>query len=328
MTSDNNLSRREFLHRAGKAGAVIAVTGAASYLLLDRNGPKNAGGEESQVIQKDFSVPPQDGKIISAVTGGTRAVGVGKAIEVLGGIERFVKPGQRVLIKPNVAFARAPGLGATTHPEIITEIIRLCQKAGAREVLVTDNPINDAESCFKRSGIGAAATAAGAKIIMPRVGYFKPVTLKGGKLIRNWPVLVEPLEKIDCVIAVVPVKNHARSGASMSMKGWYGLLGGGRNVFHQDINGIIVELATMIKPTLVILDGTEVMMTNGPTGGSISDLKQANTIIAATDQVAADAMGSTLLDIRPQDLVYISRAHELGLGRMDYESLKPVRVSL
>jgi uncharacterized protein (DUF362 family) len=88
----------------------------------------------------------------------------------------------------------------------------------------------------------------------------------------------------------------------MTMKNWYGLLGGRRNIFHQDVHGIIEELAMMVSPTLVILDGTWTMMTNGPTGGSLSDLKQTNTMIVSTDQVAADSFGATLLGKSPEDL--------------------------
>jgi len=110
----------------------------------------------------------------------------------------------------------------------------------------------------------------------------------------------------------------------MSMKNWYGLLGEGRNIFHQDINTIIAELAMMVKPTLVILDGTEVMMTNGPTGGSLSDLKRTNTLIASCDQVAADSYGCTFLDLKPSDLPYLAKAEKAGVGTTDYDSLKPI----
>jgi uncharacterized protein (DUF362 family) len=127
---------------------------------------------------------------------------------------------------------------------------------------------------------------------------------------------------------MAPVKDHHRSGASMTMKNWYGLLGGRRNIFHQDINTIITELAMMVKPTLVILDGTTAMMTNGPTGGSLSDLKQTNTMIVSTDQVAADAFGATLLGKTVADLPYIHKAEAAGLGTSDYEALSPVRVNV
>jgi uncharacterized protein (DUF362 family) len=114
----------------------------------------------------------------------------------------------------------------------------------------------------------------------------------------------------------------------MIMKNWYGLLGGGRSIFHTDINTIIVELAMLVKPTLVILDGTEVMVSNGPTGGSSSDLKQTDIMIAGCDQVAVDSFGASLLDMKPADLPYLLKAQELKLGTTDYQSLKPVFAKL
>jgi uncharacterized protein (DUF362 family) len=330
MTEQNNieLSRRQFLSRAAKAGVSIAAAGAISYALYDPEGPTPGVGAEDLVTLPDFSIPPEDGRTISIVTGSDRTKTVGRAIELLGGLGRFVKKGQTVAIKPNVAFASPPMLGATANPGLVAEVVRLCYAAGARQVLVTDNPINDPASCFMLSGIAKAATAAGAKVVLPRDSLFKYTTLAGGKLIRNWPVYFGPFSKADRLIGISPIKHHHRSGASMTMKNWYGLLGGRRNVFHQDINTIIAELAMMVKPTLVILDGTEVMMTNGPTGGSVSDLKRKNTLIASTDMVAADSFGCSLLDLRPSDLPYLSKAHQAGAGTTDYESLKPKRATI
>ena len=136
------------------------------------------------------------------------------------------------------------------------------------------------------------------------------------------------MDGADKLIGITPVKDHSRSGASMTMKNWYGLLGGRRNIFHQDINNIIKELAMMVTPTLVILDGTVTMMANGPTGGSLSDLKQTNTMIVSTDQVAADAFGVTLLGKTASDLPFISKAEMAGVGTTDYESLNPARADV
>jgi uncharacterized protein (DUF362 family) len=281
------------------------------------------------VTVPDFSVPQQAGRTMSIVTGADRKATVNKAIDLLGGIERFIKSGDRVLIKPNIGFAKAPSLGATTNPELVAEVVRLCYTRGkASEVFVSDNPISDAESCFTLSGIGKAASEAGGKIILPKDSYFKPFTLPNAALIKNWPILHEPLKGIHKIIGIAPIKDHNRSVASMSMKNWYGLLGGRRNIFHQDINTIIVELAMMVRPTLVILDGTEVMMTNGPTGGSITDLRKANTLIASCDQVAADAFGCTLLNLQPADLLYLAKAQALGIGTADYQSLKPLMAAI
>lgn len=319
-----NFGRRQFLARASKAAISIATAGAVSYWVYDSKGPARTVDTEQLVTLPDFSVPPQAGQTISIVRGSDRVQTVDKAVELLGGIGRFIKPGETVAIKPNVAFASPPSWGATTAPDLVAEVVRLCYQAGAKKVYVTDNPINDPASCFTLTGIGKAARAAGAEVVLPKNHFFKPTTLAGGRLIKNWPIFFAPFAKIDKLIGITPVKDHLRSGASMSMKNWYGLLGGRRNIFHQDINTIIAELAMMVKPTLVILDGTEVMITNGPTGGSLSDLRRANTLIASTDMVAADSYGCSLLDLKVSDLPYLAKAQKAEVGTTNYQSLKPI----
>jgi uncharacterized protein (DUF362 family) len=164
-------------------------------------------------------------------------------------------------------------------------------------------------------------------LLLPEERFFRPLSLKDARLIRNWPVLLEPLAGVTKLIGLAPVKDHHRSGASMVMKNWYGLLGGRRNIFHQDIHTIIAELAWMVKPTLVVLDGTTSMMTNGPTGGSLADLKETHTLIAGTDQVAVDAFGATLLGKTAADLPFIAKAAALGAGTADYRALSPIEVA-
>jgi uncharacterized protein (DUF362 family) len=334
MTDPNqiNPARRQLLIRGAKAVASIAAAGGLSYLLFDRQGPKGnieTSGVSGVAALPDFSVPRKDGQVISIVRGEDRAKTVSKAIEILGGIERFVKPGDVVAIKPNAGFATPPILGATTHPDVVAEVVRLCYKRGkARKVIVIDNPINDPASCFAISGIGKAAAEAGADVVMPKGTLFSPLTLAGGSLIKDWPVFSGPLAGANKLIGIAPVKDHHRSAASMTMKNWYGLLGGRRNIFHQDINNIIAELAMLVSPSFVILDGTMSMMTNGPTGGSVSDLKKTNTMIASCDMVAADAFGCSLLNLKPADLPYLSIAEKAGVGTADYESLKPLRAEV
>lgn len=319
------LNRREFLARAGRAGAVITAATAGSLLLFDSDPPRPGPQGKTLAGLPDFSVPYTRGDSISIVHGRERKKTVNMALKLLGGIERFIKPGEIVAIKPNVAFASPPLLGATTNGELVAEVVRLCYVEGrAKKVLVLDNPINDPASCFALSGIGTAAESAGARIVMPKKHLFIDMTLAQGKLIRHWPVFLSPFEKVDKLIGIAPVKSHSRSIASMTMKNWYGLLGGRRNIFHQDINTIISELAMMVRPTLVILDGTEVMMTNGPTGGSLSDLRRADTVIVSCDQVAADAFGASLLDLRIDDLPYLAMAEKAGVGTRDYSSLQPI----
>jgi uncharacterized protein (DUF362 family) len=323
----NGLSRRQFLDRLTKAGICIAAAGAGGFWFHDATGPLSSEVQPPNLILKDFSIGLARQKM-SIIRGEDRVATLQAALKSLGGIETFIKKGDRVLLKVNAAFASPAMLSATTHPAIIGEMTRLCFRAGAASVVVTDNPINDPASCFTLTGIADAARKAGARVVLPRDDLFSPVTVKGAKLIRNWPVLYKPLTDITKVIGMAPLKDHHRSGASMTMKNWYGLLGGRRNIFHQDIHGIIMELAMMVTPTLVVLDATTAMMTNGPTGGSLSDLKHTNTMIAGTDQVAVDAFGASLLGRSLDKLPYIGKAQAAGIGTADYQKLNPVMGSI
>ena len=326
MSPEALVNRREFIGRATKAGAVLLAGGGIAALARDPSGPGPAAPEPAASGLPDFALPDA-GRRLCIVRSADRVRSLTLALQALGGIEAFVKRGDRVLIKVNAAFASPPILSATTHPDLVSELTRLCLKAGAAAVRVTDNPINDPASAFALSGIGQAARSAGAELLLPEERFFRPLTLKDARLIRSWPVLLGPFAGVTKLIGVAPVKDHHRSGASMAMKNWYGLLGGRRNIFHQDIQTIIAELAWMVKPTLVVLDGTTAMMTNGPTGGSLADLKETRTLIAGTDQVAVDACGATLLGKTAADLPFIAKAAELGAGTADYRSLSPIEVA-
>jgi uncharacterized protein (DUF362 family) len=299
---------------------LAAGTGLAGWWFHDSQGPSRTSDDTAGLTVPDFTISEISPRM-RVVRGADRKQTVREAFKAMGGLEMFVKPGDRVLLKVNAAFASPALLGATTHPDLVEEVVRMCYQAGAGRVMVTDNPINDPASCFQLTGIERAARSAGAEIILPREQLFAPVTVPAARLIRAWPVLYEPLGKIDRLIGMATVKDHHRSGASMSLKNWYGLLGGRRNIFHQDIHTIITELAMMVRPTLVILDGTVSMMTNGPTGGSLSDLKSTDTMIVSTDGVAADALGATLLNKQIQDLPYLAKAAAAGLGTTDYRQL-------
>lgn len=320
-----NNSRRQFIAKTTKAGLSIAAISTTGYLLHDQQGPNPDKNRHVVTALPNFRVAALPGKNLSIVSGEDHIQTVNRGIQLLGGIEHFIKPGDVVGIKPNVAFASPPILGATTNAELVAEVVRLCyQKGQAREVLVFDNPINDPASCFSLSGIQSACENAGARIVMPRKDLFGLVTLQEAKLIHNWPVFLDPLKRIDKLIGIAPVKHHHRSGASMTMKNWYGLLGGRRNIFHQDIHTIIAELALMVQPTFVILDGTQVMVSNGPTGGSISDLTMKNTLVVGCDQVSVDTFGSSLLGLQPEDLPFLEKAQGLGAGTTDYQSYQPI----
>jgi len=318
--AEGKSGRRDFMARCLKAGAAIVAVGGLAFWRYDDTPPTGIDADEQSVTLPRFSVAGTEGRL-GVAKGEVRSKTLARALKAVGGIEAFIKPNDQVLIKVNAAFAMPPLLSATTHPELVGELTRYCLKAGAARVVVTDNPIHDPGSAFALTGIEAAAKKAGAEVVVPRADHFKPFTLATGALLDHWPILFKPLAGVNKVIGVAPVKSHHRSGASMTMKNWYGLLGGRRNVFHQDINNIIKELSMMVTPTLVVLDGTWSMMTNGPTGGSLDDLTATRTMIVSTDQVAADAFGARLLGKKGSELPYLAKAEQAGVGTTDFRSL-------
>jgi uncharacterized protein (DUF362 family) len=240
------------------------------------------------------------------------------------GIKRFIKKGETVLIKPNVGFDRGPKLGATTNPDVVRAVIRLCLKeAGARKVIVADNPIEEPAVCFAKSGIRDAAAAEGAEVVIHSAAQDREIAVRDrtpdparNEALGRWPIFWRPLAAADKVIGVAPIKDHNLCYASMTMKNWYGLLGGRRNQFHQAIHDIVSDLGLMMSPTLVIADATRVMMKNGPTGGRVSDIAIGGllgrpTIVASVDSLACDAWCyQTLLGRDPAALRYLDLAYQ------------------
>jgi uncharacterized protein (DUF362 family) len=317
------LNRRDFLVRLAKVSLGIAGLGFLGLKYYDAHPPVMNVEDSLLTGFPDYSIPELSARLCIVRGSNKRKDTLNLALKALGGIESFIRKDDRVLIKVNAAFATPPSLSATTHPDILEEIIHLCRSAGASTVIVTDNPINDPASSFALTSIEKATRISGGKMVMPYKSKFRSMSLAGGHLIQQWPILYEPFENIQKVIAMAPLKDHHRSGASMIMKNWYGLLGGRRNIFHQNIHEIIMELAMLIKPTLAVLDGTFSMMKNGPTGGSLSDLKQTQTLIVGTDQVAVDTVGATILERSLESLPFILKAEAKNLGTTDWKSLSP-----
>ena len=307
------------------------AAGAGTYLLYD---PKGSAGLpdptcsalrlKNYFAQIDF---PASSPRISVATGDKEHIeqivraAVG-GLDPAHGMQRFIAKGDVVLIKPNVGFDRAPRLGATTNPEVLRGVIRLCKEAGARRIVVADNPIESPEACFARSKIGEVSRAEGAEVVLPSRSSFATLVIRDqppdpqkSEALGRWPIFHDPLVEATKVIGLAPIKDHNLCGASMSMKNWYGLLGGRRNQFHQAIHNIVSDLGMMISPTLIIADGTRVMMRNGPTGGRITDVVPGGeigrpTVVASVDPVACDAWCyQHLLGRDPAQLAYLDLAY-------------------
>ena len=235
-------------------------------------------------------------------------------------MSRFVSRQDVVVIKPNIAWDRTPEQAANTNPELVAEVVRQCWQAGAKRVVVTDVSCNEPRRCFQRSGIQAAALAAGAEVILPDPELFREVEL-GGVVLKTWPVFT-PFLEADKVINLPIAKHHSLLGVTIGMKNWYGILGGQRNRLHQQINQSLVDLANFMLPTVTILDGYRILLRNGPTGGSLEDVATKKTVVASTDPVALDAwVAKSWWNLDPEHLPYLGMAADRGLGTVAYEAV-------
>ena len=310
------MQRRDFLKRSVPAVALAAMTGGTGVLFHNRDTTK-----KTNLVAKaaDFEVAPDPSlPVLTQATNPDPVSALNAALDAIGGISRFVKSGERVVVKPNIGWDRTPAQGANTHPELVGEMVRLCLQAGAAEVKVVDNSCNDPRRSFLRSGIREAGEAAGATVLLPLEEDMVEADL-GGRVLTRWPVLRHFLET-DRFINMPVIKQHNLPLSTVGMKNLYGILGGRRNRLHQAIEESIVDLAQFVRPTLTVVDGTRVMVRGGPQGGSLDYLIIQNTVLCATDQVAADARSVEYLGIQPGQVGHIVLAHESGLGSMDYQA--------
>ncbi|AUX20596.1 Tat pathway signal protein [Sorangium cellulosum] len=329
-----DISRREVLRRLGAAGLVLGGAAGVAAARWDRGGTASVGAERPQT--RDYRIreaPPELPQLVVARAAGAGALVEGaadpaalvrKAVEALGGMRRFISRGDVVVVKPNIGWDRTPIHAANTNPKVVAEVVRLAYDAGAKTVVVTDASCNEPNRCFQRSGIWKAAYDVGAEVVLPAEHRFRGMRLKG-EVLDDWPVYT-PLVNADKVINVPIAKHHNLSKYTAAMKNWYGALGGRRNRLHQNIDVSIADLATFIQPTLTIVDAIRVLMRNGPQGGNVADAKDMHTVIATTDQVAADAYGCQLLGRKPEEIPYLRMGDERGLGTMRWQNLRLAEV--
>ena len=317
------LRRRDAVLRLA---GLSAATAGAGFWLSDRSRRPEAPPAIS--IRRNFTVPADPRLPEMAIVHGDdpRAL-VRSALQQLGGVERFVARGDVVVVKPNASWDRTPEQAANTHPEVVAEVVRLCREAGAGDVIVTDASIDEPRRCFERSGIAAAARAAGAHVILPEERRFREVDLRG-VVLGSWPVL-DPFLAADKVINLPVAKHHSLTGATLGMKNWYGILGGPRHQLHQRIHESLVDLADFMRPTLTILDAYRVLLRNGPGGGNLADVLAAKTLIAGTDPVAVDAYAAkNWWNLNAGELRYLHLATARGLGSWDLTNVRTRSVTL
>lgn len=298
------MKRRELLRRLGLG---VAAVGLGQVAL----GQKAGGQQQPIVVVAEKDKPAEL---------------VRKAIKALGGMGRFVKKGNRVLIKPNIAFARPPEGAATTNPEVVAELVQLCVEAGAKEVIVLDYTLDPARITYEMSGIAKAAEAKGARVVYVSPRDFVPIEVPKGKILSAYDVRVlKQVLDADVFINVPIAKTHGSARLTLGMKNLMGIIQD-RGAWHRsgDLHQCIADFVTAVKPHLTVIDAIRILASGGPKGPG--RVEQKDTIIASTDIVAADAYATTLFGLTPNDVPHIIKAAELGVGVADLKRVKIVKV--
>jgi uncharacterized protein (DUF362 family) len=253
---------------------------------------------------------------LAVFRGDSPDLNVRAAVAELGGMERFVRPGAKVVVKPNVLTGRPPEYATTTNPLVVAAVIRMCLEAGADEVVVLDNPTSSARGAFQEAGLTQAVQEAGGKLKYLSNRDFERVDIPEGEAITSWPFVTAALEA-DTLINLPIAKTHGLAGLTLAMKNLMGIMGDSRGQIHTDFARKITDVNTLVKPDLVILDAYRALMRNGPTGGNLDDVQLLKTAVAGTSQVAIDMYGATLMGWKPADLPSLVEAGRRGLGEID-----------
>lgn len=280
-------------------------------------------GAVSSLVAGTLPPAPPD---LAIVHGGDIKAATKEAVALLGGMTRFVSRGDVVFVKPNIGFPRTPAQGANTHPDVVAAIVEACLAAGAKLVKVGDHTLDVPDRCYRRSGIQAAAEAAGARVEIVGPSKFRRMAVKG-QFVGEWEVYADVVEA-DTLINVPVAKHHSLSRMTGAMKNWFGAIGGERGLLHARIDVAIVDLAAFFHAKLTVLDATRVIVRNGPEGGSLADVRPLGLVAASTDQVAIDAYVATLLSLSPADVPFVRTAAARGLGRLDLSRLRVVKREL
>ncbi len=293
------ISRREFLAKLGKLG--LAILGM------------------KEILREGLSAPPTYPHLV-VVKGRDMEMMLEKALGELGGIQRFVKKGSTVVLKPNAAFAQPPEVGANAHPEVVQAMIRLCKKAGAKKIILAEHFLASPNVALKVNKLGEVAEKEKVKwIFLEDPKLYRRVSIPKGKVLKEDDVAQCVLDA-DVFINMPVAKVHGGSILTLGMKNLMGITWD-RGYWHRtDLHRCIADYSTRVKPHLVVLDAITLMLTNGP--GGPGELKHLNTLVVGTDPVAVDSYGAYLFGKDGKDIPHIRYAWEYGLGEIDLKKMR------
>ena len=314
------LTRRQFLRATGALAASAALWSAGC------SAP--AGGSASGVSRLPPPTPTGDQAYLGVARGDDAGAIAEAAVKAIGGIERFVKAGQNVVIKPNICVDyHTPEYAATTNPDVVAALVKLCLGAGAKRVRVMDMPFGGTpESAYAISGIADAVKAAGGEMEVMSQIKFTATAIPLGKDLKTWDIYRDALEA-DVLIDVPIAKHHSLARLTLGGKNLLGLAAT-PNEMHQNLGQRIADLISVIRPQLTVVDAYRILVAHGPTGGSLNDVKPTHTVIASHDIVAADAYGATLFNLTGKDISFVKAAADMGLGTLEVGSVKVAEVNV
>lgn len=268
-----------------------------------------------------------------AVMGGEPDAMLRHMLAEYGGIGRFVRRGDKVVLKPNIGWDKTPEYGADTHPDVVGEMVKQCFDAGAAEVLVFDHTCDNWTKCYANSGIESAVKAAGGKMVPANVeSYYTEVALPNGRKLKNAKIHKTLLD-CDVWFNMPVLKHHGGAKLSISMKNYMGIVWD-RKVFHStDLQQCIADLATYgKKPALHVVDAYRAMVQNGPQGKSPDDTVMLRSLLASADPVAVDTaalkMFAQAKPVTLQSVSHIGNGESLGLGTTDIDKLNVKRIRM
>lgn len=328
------LERRKFLGKAGRIAAGLgALYVAATIPGCGRGGGQTSSDDEAtpatpeEIPSPEVSAaPPPNGLVI--VRGSDAPSIITKGLQAWGGLASLNMAGKKVLIKVNGAFARPPEDATTTNPQLVAETVRQCLQAGASKVIVFDHILQDLpDQTLQANGIGPAAKGAGAEVIVYAVrkpGSARTVQIPGAKALPSAAILNE-IFNADAIINMPKAKHHGGARLSLSMKNLIGTLQNMGTVHEIDLDRAIAEISTVVKPSLVIMDATNILLDHGP--GGPGQVARPGQVIIGRDPVAVDAYACGLFGLAPASVAYIVRGQELGVGTSNFNSLGVQEVS-
>ncbi len=306
------MERRNFLRKsitAGFAASAVLSTGK----LAQSFGKGNLTDENYDLV---------------AIKGGEPDTMFNKAIEAYGGMSRFVKKGQTVVVKPNIGWDATPERAADTNPALVKRVIEHCLNAGAKTVYVFDHTCNNWVKSYRNSGIEKAAKDAGAKVVPGNSeSNYQHVEIDNSGVLKEAKVH-ELILDADVFINIPILKHHESAKLTISMKNLMGIVWD-RGFWHKNgLHDAIAEFPLWRKPDLNIVDAYQVMKRNGPRGVSVEDVVKMKYQLISTDIVAVDAASAKVFGMEPADVNYIKKAYDLNVGNMNLDELKIKRIAV